>query len=139
MPRPLSQPPKLILSQCPNFGRRLRRIVDIPMIGVAGTLAMPDIVAVDAVEPLAVDDERFKLFMTSILFSMMFIFDGILVALAKFASECTKLRPSFVLKWQMVGAEYRLLFDFLLPCGKLLPPPPNVLVLRTTFVVAYAP
>lgn len=73
------------------------------MSGVEGTLLMltivvsvaTDEVAGDPVAAVTDDDERFKLFMASILFSMMFIFgDAVLPFAAKFASECMKLRAA---------------------------------------------
>lgn len=74
---PLSQPPKLILSQCPIFGKRVRRTVPFsPINGVDGTLFMP---AIGRSMPFAVAVictdcvERFKLFIAFILFSMIFI------------------------------------------------------------------
>lgn len=72
------------------------------MSGVEGTLLMltivvsvaTDEVAGDPVAAATDDDERFKLFIASILFSMMFIFgDAVLPFAVKFLSKCMKLRP----------------------------------------------
>lgn len=86
---------------------RVKRIKDthLPMSGVEGTLLMltivvsvaTDEVAGDPVAAATDDDERFKLFMASILFSMMFIFgDAVLPFAMKLAamSAAMKLRPT---------------------------------------------